>query len=335
MEENKIDYIEIKINEINQVTEITEATEDDLEIKFIKNLEELKEVEITKEETLNYNQLIKQLTPLDLLLFRGSDKVSDVICFLQNKFLNCGEFSHVGLVVNSELLPTVPQLKPGRWYVWESTMSSSGGIISNFVDNAVNVETGEGKFGVQIRDLEKVIDSYIGKGGKISWAALKNNPWKVLKDRKTLISNVTRAHTLYGTRTYDANVCALLGALFPCFRKVRDVFDEFLINGEFILSTINDYIEFDDDVPHDDDPDYFDQTISKYNMSKWVFCSELVAIIYQKIGVIDSDKDPRNVVPVDFLGYDVDGIPRLVDSIVHLAQDPQFVQVKSFKSRRL
>ena len=50
------------------------------------------------------------------------------------------------------------------------------------------------------------------------------------------------------------------------------------------------------------------------------FCSELVARVYQKLGIIDQNLDPEDVTPVDFLGYDQDGIPKLVKDPVYFTE---------------
>lgn len=49
---------------------------------------------------------------------------------------------------------------------------------------------------------------------------------------------------------------------------------------------------------------------------KTVFCSELVAIVLQRLGLIDIKFDPAHVLPVDLLGYDQDGLPALVEEPV-------------------
>lgn len=49
----------------------------------------------------------------------------------------------------------------------------------------------------------------------------------------------------------------------------------------------------------------------------WLFCSELVALIYKTMGILPTNTDPKNVMPMDFLGVDNDeekegGIPLIV-----------------------
>ena len=250
---------------------------------------------------VEYDKIKENFAPLDLILFQGSEPVSKLIGFLELETLGNGDFSHVGLLVNSEILPTIPQLQPGRWYVWESTFSATEGFMKKFSDGVANITTGEGKFGVQIRDFIDVCTSY-QKDGKVAWAKLINNPWENTKDRKALINKVTSIHELYGNRTYNANFLALLASIFPCLRKIRDNFEELLVDGHSILTSMK-LVK--------DDP-------SNPGVIGWLFCSQLVALIYQRLGLIPPEIDPDNVVPVDFLGYDSDGMVNLVNKPVYI-----------------
>ena len=86
--------------------------------------------------TYSYATLKPKIQPLDLLLL-GSP----------------GQFTHVGLVVTSELLPEVKTLKPGRHYVLETLHQKD-------------------QFGFHIRDLESLSTPF-------AWGHLKNNPWRL------------------------------------------------------------------------------------------------------------------------------------------------------------
>lgn len=256
-------------------------------------------------EEISYEKLKNKLTPLDLLLFKGTDCVSDTIRFCEEEELKDGLFSHCGLVVNSEILPNVKQLVKGKWYVWESTLSATHGILRDFTDGVPSI-TGQGKFGVQIRDLEAVVNAYLKTPNtKIAWCKLITNPWNK-KDKegyfayynrkKKLIETVTDTHLIYGNRTYDCNVFDLLGALFPIFRIPRDIFDELLVCDEKILTSIDINI----------DP------------TGWLFCSELVTIVYQRIKLIDLTVNPHNIVPVDFILINDSPVPKLVEMPIYV-----------------
>lgn len=185
----------------------------------------------------------------------------------------CGEFSHVGVVVNSEILPNVRNLKPGRWYVWESTAS---GKLGEGIKNI----NGRTFLGVQVRDLEEVVLKYGEVGGDVAWASLINNPYGKNLNIPLIMEDL---YNKYNNTYYDCCIPDLIASIFKNFRKVRNLYRKFM--------------------PVD-----------------LQFCSELVARVYQKLGIIDQNLDPEDVTPVDFLGYDQDGIPKLVKDPVYFTE---------------
>lgn len=244
-------------------------------------------------KSVEYNTIAERFSPLDLIFFKGDSTFSKIIGYLQTELLGNGDFSHVGILVNSEILPTISELKPGRWYVWESTFYTGG------KNDIADITTGQGKFGVQIRDLELVCKHYQkNEDCKVAWAQLINNPWKDTSNREELAKKVSSIHKLYGNRGYNVNVISLIASIFPCLRRARDNFHEFLIDGLSVLSSENEQEGF----------------------SGWLYCSQLVALIYQRLGLIAPEIDPNNVVPVDFLGYDIDGLYAVVNNPIYIAK---------------
>ena len=236
----------------------------------------------------NWSFIKNNILPLDIIFFRGTDPVSKLICSLQKQRLGRGDYSHVAVVVNSEILPSVPQLKPGELYVWESTMSKELFGITDGVRNINN----KGVFGVQIRNLKNVIEAQsANEGTVVAWGKLINNPWVNNFNKQEIIMVMEHCLREYGSQNYDVNCLNLIGALFPQCRKVRNGLETVLDNGYDVLRSIN---LVDGDGPEE-----------------WLFCSELVASIFQQLNIIDKNKESRNVVPMDFLGCDEDGIPRL------------------------
>jgi hypothetical protein len=49
-----------------------------------------------------------------------------------------------------------------------------------------------------------------------------------------------------------------------------------------------------------------------------LFCSQFVAIVYSKLGIINSNIDTKNFVPVDFLGCDEDGQKNIIALLIKL-----------------
>lgn len=362
-----------------------------------------------------WDDLVKLITPLDLVLFAGKDLVSSTIRNLQDKKLTIGNFSHVGVIVSSFVLPHIKELQPGEWYVWESTSSLR---LPGF-ENEVPDIFGKHKLGVQIRNLKQVLDVY---NGDIYVAKVKNNPLylnynlniqipsprqspisqeespkfklsttqelaeilKVLdrpseiivsdkiitvseefdkiiddidkviyendespvsedissnlmvqkmhdtikeinqnideamviakeiekeiddlciyfnkfvedkskksKNYKNIIREIRCIYEIYGNRMYNASALDLLSALYPVLRPLRNM--KYKVLRGFAKLFKNKKIE-----------------------PNAVFCSQFVAIIYSRLGVIDKNIDIKNFVPVDFLGCDEDGQKNIVSNI--------------------
>lgn len=231
----------------------------------------------TSSSSLSYDELVRVARPLDLLLFRGTDAVSGMISRLQKCRLGDGSFTHVGIVVTSDLWAH-PNIVPGQLYVWESTMSMS---CFGLTDGVPDVEHSRGRFGVQIRSLRAVVQSY---AGTVNWAPLRSNPFADEELRPFVREQFRKIQTQYGDATYDASMLELFSAMFPPLRWMRNTARWCRTCG------------------------------GCRKESEWVFCSEGVAMIYQSVGVIESKFAPRDVVPMDFLGKDEDGLPVLVDA---------------------
>lgn len=253
---------------------------------------EMENMNVDGLERMYYDEIENRFQPLDLLMFRGGDFVSSSIRYLEEKFLGNGSFSHVGIVVTRELMPWLKVLKPGEKYVWESTMSIP---IGGFVEDVPDVESGKGRFGVQIRVLKDVLESYTNAETKalVAWVPLKDNPWSCPEDRKRISKLVKKLHKEVGCKTYELNFLELAASLFPILRVFRKKL-------EWVEdATYNALRSF--DIVEGDGGDAF------------YFCSELVAYIYKKLGIVSQDIKPSEVVPMDFLGYDKDGMCNIVD----------------------
>ena len=103
-----------------------------------------------------YSSIKNIIFPLDIILFRGTDGVSDLIRVVEQDVRGCGDFSHAGIIVTRELLPNLTKLEAKKLYVMESTMSYPLPLVS---DGPPNILTGKGYFGVQIRDLSILLNA--------------------------------------------------------------------------------------------------------------------------------------------------------------------------------
>lgn len=223
------------------------------------------------------------MEPLDLIFFKGTDIISRSVCLGEDISSGSSEFSHVGIVINNDLLK-LDCLNDKTFYVLESTVS--------YDYNTIDVVSGKPRIGVQIREFENLKKHYLVDDCKMAWAKLKNNPF--VFDRENCIKKFEKTYIDYGRRFYDMNPLTLLAAVFPCLRRPRDFFDTMIIKGEKVLN----------------------KNLGLNN----VFCSELVTLVYQQQGLISNSIDPEDILPVDILGDQKDGFPAgLFESINYIS----------------
>jgi hypothetical protein len=228
--------------------------------------------------TKTLKELKDSIQSFDLICFRGSEFVSNTISKVENAVFGNGEWTHVGIVIKTDILD-FKNGKKNKIYIWESTMSGSLG------DGVNSEETNQGKFGVQIRDLDKVIEKYIIDDiTKIGWCKLLNNPLNRRENDtdetynrrlKRIKRRIKRFYINHGNATYDFKIITFAKTIFPFINKNR------------FLKKI-------------------------FRTKDLYFCSELVATIYKLIHVIDKSVDPEDIAPVELLGYTNDNIGKIV-----------------------
>lgn len=161
--------------------------------------------------TLPYSQLQPKIQPLDLILFQGADFVSQTL--LRKELKTPNNFSHVGLVVTSDILPDVKALIPGRLYVWESTIANS-------------------LPGLQIRDLEEVITAYTATPGvKVAWGHLQKNPWRLTASKQALIETMKGHYDKYTQKIRDAQPTTC------CWCRPKNLLSPLDIQGHTLLTS--------------------------------------------------------------------------------------------------
>lgn len=271
-------------------------------------------MELDKLNLAYWEDIKDKVQPFDLIAFRGGEVVSDIISLLEKNELGVGDFTHVGMVVTSDILThyykdkkielTADEVaddddgvdnvtsittrrklrvKEGEIYVFESTMSH--GIIG-LIQEVPDVTTGKGCFGVQLRNLKKVIPAYItSQKTKVAWCPLLNNPYNVVNNRKLLAKTFTEFFNSYEGRSYELDPIALLSSMYPVLRPLRYCRDMIC---KKIIKTMR----------------KFGIEVLSEGPAGWQFCSELVANVYKEIGILPPDIDPSNVIPVDFFSAD-------------------------------
>lgn len=234
------------------------------------------------------------MNPCDLLLFRGIDVISKTICKIEKFEMGDGDYSHVGIIVTRDVLPEVTELEPDRLYVLESTAT-----IHKFTDGVPDVRTKRRRIGVQIRDLELVVKIYLKNGGKISWGKLIRNPY--LYNKKDTCRKINELVKRIGYKSYDFSIFDELAAAFSFLRPIRLKFEGFEYEGMKILSTLK----------------ITERKSMEEIKERVLFCSDLVCLVYQTIGLIPIEIDSKDVMPIEFVKERIKGT-KVVNVVMEL-----------------
>lgn len=272
-------------------------------------------------KTESLSAFVKHAVPFTLLVFQGADLVSKTIRVLSKMNMGDDRFSHAGILITAECCPFVPNLQPGRLYVWESTFSHN---VPGYKDTVPDVPSGRGRFGVQIRDLQDLMPLYCKHKGsdgqpkaRVAYCPLLENPWlpkqgeyweDLGRRRAELLTTLERVYKRHGAKHYEANCVQMLASVVPCCRPLRDS----LHVGRKLKAKVHDGIATLTNMRLEPDDSEAESD------AHFVFCSEFVALVYQGLGLLGLDFKAHEVLPTDFFGHDAEGIPRLVDDPVYL-----------------
>lgn len=168
-----------------------------------------------------YSEIRDTLRPFDVVFMKGNKLFSYVVRFLESrgrKYPNSDDFSHVGMIVTSDILDH-PNVLPGRMYIWESTLSGPS-------DYGVSDINGNAFAGVQLRDLDELVEKYDAPNATtVACGKLINNPFYRLP-KEEVRRKFTAFFNMYNGRKYDMNPYSLISAIFSCFRPLRKKIEE-------------------------------------------------------------------------------------------------------------
>lgn len=253
-------------------------------------------------EHQTWEKLKTQIKPLDFVGFHGRG-ISKVVKVFEYLIEGNADITHCGIVVTRKLFPKLKQLRKGRLYVLESTLSKYVGPLNP--ETTPDVVSGKGKFGVQIRDLELLVKAYSVAGAFVGWAGLTGDPWSNRKKRSKFIKDFRELPHVIG-KSYELNFFELAGSLlFP--KKARDITKSLKKMAKDIDVELTEGYQI---------PALRNFRLSGYKTDQWFFCSELIAYIYLNLDLIPEDVDPTNIVPVNFLGHGEDGLINLLKPMV-------------------
>ena len=241
-------------------------------------------------ENSNYKtlqELQNEIKTFDLICFKDNDLISKTISKVQKIAFGNGDWTHVGIVIKTDILD-FKNGKKNKIYVWESTISGY------FGDTVLPENANRGKFGIQIRDFNILLNKYIKNNKtKIGWCKLINNPL----DRRDIDTDISYQKRIYkikkrikkfyikhGDNTYDYKILSFAKTIFPFISKNK----------------------------------YLNKLFHTKNL---YFCSEMVTTIYKLIKIIDKSIDPENIAPIELLGYSNDNIGKIVNDPIFLRKN--------------
>ena len=253
-----------------------------------------------------YEEAKLRFRPLDVIAFRGTGFLNNGVVLVESikNVLGGDDFkkevwTHVGLLVNSEILPKeiLKTESTNQWFIWESSTSYSVPDVENKLIMK----------GVQIRELKAVCDEYAKYADtEITVFPLQANPWTDVKsndvgqrsegeheegDQKQIFkTQLKQLHEFYRGRPYDfTGQCA---ALCCCLRGIRD-------NVHPLIKSIHEYA---------------------------IFSSELVAAVYKRLKVLPGDTNVENITPNDLICDD----NKLVksDASINILQTGKYVTMQ-------
>jgi len=225
--------------------------------------------------TIKYSDIRSTLNPFDLVLFSGSDVISSAIKFAEKRELKDMSIypiqNQIGMFSHVGIIVTSDILDHPNVLPGKKYIleSTASGAHGYGVPNI----DGKTFIGVQIRDLDILIEAYLKPvDNKISIAKLINNPF-LGTDSPNLKERFTTLYKDINGMPYDFNLIDLGCTIFEWCRRYRSLADRIVGSGT------------------------------------WLFCSELVAIVYKDFGILPATVDPIDISPMGYLGYTSPSIP--------------------------
>lgn len=236
------------------------------------------------------SDVLSHIRPLDIIFFRGTDLLSHTIRECERHHANIHSYdcslvpSHIGIVVSRELIPHVACMEPSKLYLLEST------ITYGYVTSTSPIIDGV-KNGVQLRELKRALDVYCNppltqydKFCATVRACPPSAYWGRLRHNpyKTQHARrvMTRIYDLLMSQPYDLTFVQQFGSTFRCMRGISR---------------------------------------SLVSKSRYIFCSQLVAIIIDQLGICGIP-DCSCVCPLDFIHMHCKG-KRIIDAIMRIPTD--------------
>jgi hypothetical protein len=211
------------------------------------------------------------LKPFDIILFKGTGLAASCVSFLEQHTMRPADdikMSPCTYYTHCGLVVTSEILD--HPLVVPGKLYLWNSTLSGSSDYGVQNIEGQTFFGVQLQDLDEVVLAYDRPNDtQLALCRLLQNPFNEKTIEKDLLKqHFTLVFDKLNGRPYNLNFYSLLATVIPYLRSYRRDVEECL------------------------------------NTTTWLFCSELVAFVYKKMGIFPASTHPQNVAPMDFADYD-------------------------------
>lgn len=235
----------------------------------------------------------------DVLLFHGTGFISETIENVEEIFEGSNTFSHIGTYTSANLYPLYQnQLKGIPNLILESTAQLD---LLNLNDDIPDLLTNSNKYGVQIRDLDLVLNSYLeNKGTFIAIGKVKKPT--IFKETELKLNQAFI--TKFGSKSYETNLINLAANAIPFMRPVRDFFNGLWYGFNAVHMPPLPFYDLSQTIYDTQINDILNSLEATANMEA-LCCVELVGLKHKMLKIIPATVNPANLAPVDYVknGY--------------------------------
>lgn len=253
------------------------------------NVFKKKKRKTVEKEGIPYSEIRDSLTSFTLVFFKGPDFVSSLIRHVEK--LDASKINQYNLTVEKNAFSHVGFIV--RPDILDDERLEPNGVyifestMSGSLGKGIYNIDGKPFLGMQLRDFDEVIQAYdANPKSQIAVASLNPKILDRLHSTDDLSETFTALFSRYEGVKYNWNAYSLLSSLLSCMRPGRETIEKI------------------------------------FETEEWMFCSEAVAQIYVELGILPENVKPKNVVPMDFLGYDDEGVmPNIIDKLINVVSD--------------
>jgi hypothetical protein len=231
--------------------------------------------------SIPYSSFLQAVQPLDLIFFRGTSLFSDAIIDAEKIALKDGDWSHVAVVVNKTVLPDLNR-------VYEGKINNNDDLYLWESTLSTNCSLLNPQHILDAESGQPVLGVQIRSLKEVIQSDLKSDTivgWASLKNHlittSALQQDLISVHDKYYHQMYQANIFRMCGSLYPRLKCLR---------GKLCIG------------------------------NDWIFCSQLVGLIYQAVGIYSKTINCSLINPQDLITPSLSSqpLPVVLNKIIYV-----------------